>query len=135
MANSSYGIVYKATFPNGKCYIGITTRPLKLRIREHIKDIQKSKFAFHSAIIKYGADNVVWEIIDKADSVEELHGKEIYWIDFYQSYTGHKPSMGYNRTLGGDGCTGMVVTEEARKKRSLAVMGEKNPFYSPLMCI
>jgi len=35
----------------------------------------------------------------------------------------------YNRTNGGDGVSGLIVTEQTRKKISLQTSGEKNPFF------
>lgn len=52
--------------------------------------------AIHQAIRKYGEDSFEWSIIDQAYSQEDLDEKEIYWIDYYDSYRN-----GYNMTLGG----------------------------------
>ena len=46
---------------------------------------------------KYGRDKFHIELIEES-SIEELSEKEIYWINFYDSY-----HNGYNATLGGDG--------------------------------
>lgn len=117
---SDFGIIYKATFPNGKVYIGQTTRTLNARKIGHLNDLCRDKCAFHRAIHKYGADNVEWETIDIADSIDELNEKEIYWINFYKSYIHGKDSMGYNLTLGGGGGAGYVHTKESREKMSKA---------------
>ena len=67
------GLVYKATSPSGKIYMGITITSLKERKRLHIKETNSgSRLPFHAAIRKYGADNILWEIIDTATSWEEL---------------------------------------------------------------
>ncbi|CAJ0934810.1 unnamed protein product [Ranitomeya imitator] len=40
---NSFGVVYYATCPCKKIYIGLTSRPLKIRVREHYRDIMNSK--------------------------------------------------------------------------------------------
>ncbi|CAJ0961872.1 unnamed protein product [Ranitomeya imitator] len=39
----SKGVIYHSTCPCGKIYIGLTTRELKIRVREHCLDIIKAK--------------------------------------------------------------------------------------------
>ena len=55
------------------------------------------KATFYMAIRKYGKENFKWEIIDKANTREELDLKESFWIDFFNTYK----HGGYNMTLGG----------------------------------
>ncbi|CAJ0936759.1 unnamed protein product [Ranitomeya imitator] len=40
---ASKGVIYHSTCPCGKIYIGLTTRELKIRVREHCLDITKAK--------------------------------------------------------------------------------------------
>ncbi|CAJ0941415.1 unnamed protein product [Ranitomeya imitator] len=40
---STKGVVYSAQCPCGKLYIGLTTRELRIRVREHVRDIDKAK--------------------------------------------------------------------------------------------
>jgi len=49
---------------------------------------------------KYGIENFLHEIVEEVDVIEDLIDKEIYYIDFFQSY---QREVGYNRTYGGDG--------------------------------
>lgn len=94
-----YGYIYCATnIINNKKYIGQTTRELKRRKNEHITQADNgSDLAIHQAIRKYGEGNFEWSIIDQAYNQEELDNKEIYWIDFYNTYY----EDGYNMALGG----------------------------------
>lgn len=46
---------------------------------------------------KYGLEHFHIEIIEECD-LKDLEEREIYWIQFYQSF-----KNGYNATLGGDG--------------------------------
>lgn len=48
------------------------------------------------AFRKYGIDNFCFEVIEEC-KIEELNEKEIYWINFYDTFF-----HGYNQTLGGD---------------------------------
>lgn len=93
-------IIYKvANIINGKIYIGKTKRSLKERKREHLRDMQKCSYYFYNALKKYGEDNFTWEVIDTAETPEELNEKEKHWINHYKSYD---DKFGYNSTLGGE---------------------------------
>ena len=97
-------IIYKATNTvNGKVYIGLTTRTLKQRKREHQLSAEhhNSISAFHYAIRKHGFEAFIWEEIDNAMFHEDLLEKEKYWIDYYDTF-----KNGYNPTLGGEGTIG-----------------------------
>ena len=129
---TNFGIIYKATFPNGKIYIGQTKLSLEDRKKQHLMDLNKGNSAFHRAILKYGTDNVVWETIDTANSLDELNEKEIYWINVCKAYTRQKDSVGYNLTTGGGGIPGYIHTEEDRIKMSqnhADFSGENNPAF------
>lgn len=86
-------VIYKITNNvNGKIYIGKDSR--------NRKSYMGSGQSIKNAISKYGIENFTKDIIDSADSLEELNQKERMWIDYYRSYI---PSIGYNRGLGGEG--------------------------------
>lgn len=92
-------LIYKASFPNGKIYIGQTTQTLENRKYQHKRDAidlnRKSPFFF--AIRKYGWENVKWEIIEEGEfTAEELDEKEIYYISFYHSCVKDENCNGYN---------------------------------------
>ena len=78
-------VIYKITnLINHKIYIGQTIE-YEERIRHHkqtaFRENSKEKDRpLYRAIRKYGLDNFKFEIIDKADSIEELNEKEIYYI-------------------------------------------------------
>jgi putative endonuclease len=88
-------------------YIGQTTKTLQQRIlmyRADISTYKKGKYKARSKIIralaKYGIDNFVFFIIDKAKTQEELDLKERFWISIYNS---NIKGIGYNIQLGGFG--------------------------------
>lgn len=93
--------IYKITNAlNGKVYIGKTSYNLKKRFEEHCKDSQRRKNEIrplYRAMNKYGIENFYIELIEECPAELE-NEREIYWIDFYESY-----EEGYNATLGGDG--------------------------------
>lgn len=113
-------IIYKVTnLVNGKVYIGKTSRKFEQRKSQHIRKAfnSNSNLAFHRALRKYGEDNFTWEVIDSAETEEEILEKEIIWIAYYNTYTHNKNSNGYNMTLGGDGASGFKQNEESVQKR------------------
>lgn len=120
-----FGIIYKATFPNGKCYIGQTTKTLKHRIGQHLYNLNRENLAFHNAIKKYGEDGLTWSAIDTADDLEELNRKEMFWIEFHKSYVHNEYSNGYNLTRGGDGSMGFRHSKETCLKLRSDHLGTK----------
>lgn len=95
-----YGVIYKVTnLINYKVYIGQTI-DFKRRKIEHLAKSSNTCY-FHNAIAKYHKNNFQWEIIDKAETKEELNEKEIYWIEVLKTYAYLTESKGYNMTRGG----------------------------------
>jgi len=89
------GFIYKITNKvNGKSYIGQTRNSVEFRWRQHKNN--KSGYALHYAIRKYGADNFEVETLEECD-VSKLDEREIYYIDKYNTFTN-----GYNLNKGGD---------------------------------
>lgn len=107
--NDYYGIIYKAKNKvNGKVYIGQTSVSLKARMDSHRSAADAGRgYVFQRAIKKYGFENFEWEEIDSAKDKDELCEKEIYWIEFYNSFIRNKDSNGYNMTKGGEGWSGV----------------------------
>lgn len=92
-----YGVmgIYKINFPNGKIYIGLSN-DIKRRMFEHNSPSENST-PCDNAINKYGRVLEV-EILERVENTEDLCEREIYWIDYYQSYD---RDIGYNLTKGG----------------------------------
>lgn len=114
-------VVYRATNKiNHKTYIGKSVN-FEDRKYSHIykakKGLKKSRFA--CAILHYGASNFDWEILVSNVSNEEALKKEIEFIELY------KPE--YNLTKGGEGTSGLIFTDEHRRKISEAQLGTKRP--------
>lgn len=83
---------------NQKLYIGMISRSVKLRWKEHQRDAQQKNFQarpLYRAILKYGIEHFHIELIEETDNPQE---REKYWIEYYGSF-----KNGYNATIGGDG--------------------------------
>lgn len=96
--------IYKITNKiNGKCYIGqsnnIERRWNDHKIPSSWNDPNKSSYNYplYAAFRKYKLENFIFEVIEECNQ-EELNDKEIYWIQYYNSYYD-----GYNQTIGGVG--------------------------------
>ena len=79
--------IYKITNKiNGKVYIGQTIRPVEYRFNRHMNDALHNVLDTHfaRAIRKYGVGPDIWElqIIDNAQTQEELNQKEQKWIRY-----------------------------------------------------
>ena len=93
--------IYKITnIINNKVYIGQS-----IDIHRRWKDEKVNAFSTQSteyqtlkskAFRKYGLENFLFEVIEEC-SPSMLNEREIYWINYYSSYT-----EGYNMTMGGN---------------------------------
>ena len=104
---SPYGYIYMTTnLVNGKKYVGQRTWSEPYMEDNYIGSGKILK----KAIEKYGRDSFSKEIIDWANSKEELDQLEIFWIKHFDA---NHLSDFYNILSGGQGC----------------VAGENNPMY------
>ena len=93
--------IYKITNTiNGKSYIGQSTN-IERRWKQEKNDSMNIEshsydYPLMKAFRKYGIENFNFEVIEECE-VKELDDKEVYWIDFYDTFF-----HGYNQTLGGD---------------------------------
>lgn len=112
---SIYTIYKSVNTKTGKVYIGFDSNwPNRLKVHKSASKKQDSKF--YRAVRKYGWDNFEWSIVYQSkDKQHTLKQMETYFINEYNSM-----KSGYNSTLGGDGCFGLILSEEARKKISQA---------------
>lgn len=110
--------VYKHTSPSGKIYIGITSRDPKLRWGYGYK--YKEQTYFYRAIKKYGWNNIQHEVLYSNLTRGQAITLEQGLIHYYRS---NNNKFGYNITSGGEGLTGMKLSEETKAKISKAHMG------------
>ena len=108
-------LIYKATFPNGKIYIGKTNQGLDRRKYDHFWLAKRSKSLMARALLKY-QDEISWEIVeDGIVGLELANDREKYWIAKYGS---NDKKRGYNLTDGGDGG---IRSDAAERRRAKAV--------------
>ena len=114
--------VYLHEFPNGKVYIGITSRKPHERWRGGHG--YKTQPLMWNAIKKYGWKNIRHHIIEKGLTQSEAEEKEKILIKQYKS---NNREYGYNADNGGSSVG--RASEATRQKYREAKTGENNPFY------
>lgn len=107
---------------NGKLYVGQTTRGVAQRWRGHIKGlvVGRTYHGLKGAMMKYGIDNFSLELLDTADTREELDAKERAWI----ASLGSLVPGGYNLKDGGQ--EGSSYSAESRERNRQAQLGKKH---------
>lgn len=111
------GALYLVTSPSGKQYIGVTVRPLAVRMARHWADAAKgSDCALHRAARKYGVESMQARVLVEADCPKYLRLLERKAIRSFNT----KAPNGYNLTDGGDGLPGMRHTAAARERMSVS---------------
>lgn len=119
-SNEVYKITNKIT---GKIYIGITNQGSGARYRHHWYESRIGEPSpIHRSMAKYGEDNFTLEIIDFAETYEELKEKEKFWIKKFNSTD---RNIGYNLTECGDGTFGRTHSEETKEKIRQKALGRK----------
>ena len=121
-----------------KVYIGQTIRPIEDRFRRHINDAVNNILDTHfaRAIRKYGKENFHIEMIDSAETQDELNLKEQYWIRYFDSI-----NNGYNETDALFKCGGNTYAskskdeiDQIRKKIKSTKIGGNNPNSRQIKC-
>jgi group I intron endonuclease len=111
---------------NNKEYVGLTTRSLEDRWKQHVYESNKQdswewNTPLGNAIKKYGKDSFEVSVLFNCNSVEELKQKEIELIEQRKSLV---EFGGYNITKGGDGRLGAKHSEETKRKIGLKSAGK-----------
>ena len=117
--------VYRHITPNGKSYIGITSKKPEDRWRNGTG--YRKDTLFGKAIGKYKWENIQHNIVSTDLTEKEAKWLENYLICYYRTFVGFYDRNGYNCTLGGDGALGHVTTEYTRRKQSEAMKGKPSP--------
>lgn len=120
-------LIYKVTNKiNGCIYIGQTTLTLQERRYKHEQEslnAYRKTVKFHNALLKYGFDNFVWEVIKECSTQEELDYFEKYYIQYYDSCN---KNNGYNLKYGGR--SGGVFSQEAKYNLGISTKAKwQNP--------
>ncbi len=116
-------IVYKATNRiNGKVYVGQTTYNLQQRRSTHIAGMnRKNNTYFHNALLKYGIDNFMWQIICICPNIDSLNEQEQYYIALYDSM-----NTGYNLQSGGLNYRASEETKRLMRKNHVGMLNKKH---------
>lgn len=125
--SNSPGIYYIKNIVNGKGYIGKSSK-LRRRLYDHYKKRSDKNKVLYKAFDKYGIENFEFTILQYVEeNIETLNTVlselETYYIQEFNTF-----KYGYNLTLGGDGISGKVYSEEERQK-----MRQKYLNNSPLL--
>ena len=123
--NGKIGIYKIINLTNKKVYIG-QSKSIFERWQEHKRDLNNNTHGnphLQNAWNKYGKEYFEFGIVEEC-SMNQLNEKEIYWIDYYNSMNS---KFGYNKTSGGGANT--IISDETKKKLSIAHSGENNYFY------
>lgn len=121
-------IVYRATNQrNGRVYIGVTVGRFSARRAQHRYRANSSSATgntpFVKAIRKYGWDAFMWEVVERCETQDALYAAERKWIAAHDSMNRRK---GYNRTEGGGGAPGLIISPEQRQKLAKAHKGRRH---------
>jgi len=93
--------IYKFTCKsNGKVYVGQSVN-VENRYKGHFnnhdnENLKDYQTKFYRALRKHRFENFTFEIIESLEDSSDLDEREIYWVNFYNSY-----ANGYNSNRGG----------------------------------
>jgi len=111
----TYYVYCHTNLNNSKCYVGWTSTTMEKRWKRHCGASKAgSRNHFHAAIRKWGIDCWEHEILESLPTAEEAKLAEILWIQNKKSHIYTNEGVGYNETLGGEGCAGCKRTAEHR---------------------
>lgn len=106
------GIYKIANQLNGLCYIGQSIN-IYIRWQQHINEVRsnRSQSKLYQAMREFGVENFTFEVIEECEQNQQvLNEREIYWIEYYNSY-----KNGYNSTHGGQDKTWIFDTQLIRQ--------------------
>lgn len=122
MPKQQWGCVYRLTnIVTGKKYIGKTIQ-YTIRMKYHATKYSKCHY-LRNSIKKYGWNNFRKDIIIKNVPEEDLNNIEKSYIEIENTIAPN----GYNLTKGGEGCSGLVHTNEVKQRLSIINTGERHP--------
>lgn len=114
--------IYKITCDvTNKIYIGCTTKPIEVRLKEHYEDRNKHGL-LHEDMKKFDISHFSVELIETGNNDAVRYQREKFYIKKFDSMN---PDIGYNMTIGGLGTVGYQFTEKDREKISKAGIGRK----------
>lgn len=112
--------IYKIVSPCGRVYVGQSTNIYKRWRTYNILSASKKQTRLHRSFLQHGVKSHKFEILQECDRCQ-LNELEIYYIELCKSFNSIN---GLN--LRGGGGSGGVLSEETKKKVSLAKSGKKS---------
>ena len=112
--------VYVHRVPNGKVYVGVTSKDP--RTRWNYGYGYRNNNAFSQAIKEFGWNNIAHEIVAEFPDENSAYAFERKLIADYGSTN---PANGYNKAVGGKGTSGVAISGETRKRLSVSHRGLK----------
>lgn len=117
--------VYEHVFPNGKKYIGITSKKPTARWENGKGYTKEHQPVMYYAIQKYGWDNIQHNILFTDLTEQEAQHKERELISQYHTCIHDATPMGYNMTLGGEGMLGLKQSDKTKQTNRERLLGKK----------
>lgn len=114
--------VYIHIAPNGKVYVGATSK--LPRIRWNYGYGYKGNKEFFNDIIAYGWNNIIHEVVRSGLTETQAYELE---KELIQKYDSMNPQKGYNKTAGGKGSLGYKPTPETTKRLIQSHLGISVP--------
>lgn len=108
--NGHMAIIYKATGPNGKRYIGVTKRDLRSRISQHkyCAFTRQILCPLYEDMRSFGFDKFVFETLETCDD-SKMFEKEKFWIKTLKTFPNE-----YNQSAGGRGCNKFTLSQDRK---------------------
>ena len=114
--------VYIHTVPNGKVYVGATSKPPKKRWQ--YGHGYRGNVRFFDDIVRFGWNNIKHDVICSGLTEAQAYEME---MDLIHKHDALNPQNGYNRTRGGKGLLGYKPTAETIERLSRSHVGLKLP--------
>lgn len=111
--------VYRHTTPDGKVYIGATSKLPRVRWNYGYGYRNSS---FYNAIQQFGWNNILHEVIATSLTEEQAYALEEKLI---AEHDATNPERGYNRAVGGKGSWGVQISEDTRERLRTNHIGKK----------
>lgn len=125
--------IYKASFPNGKCYIGLTKNKLSVRISQHKSKSKMKKYQnipFYVLMNEYGFSKIKWETLKEYSILSEAEEEERKQISSHSESCVNVLSGGMGtdnknprlRMRVSDGLVGRTVSEKTKEKLRMSAI-------------
>ena len=111
--------IYMIANPENQVYVGRSS-DLKGRLQNYrtLHGRTHKQPLLYESLVKFGFDSHTVKILDSFESDKEYaEGKEIFWIKSFMSNVIQWPDQkGLNKTRGGQGSIGLILSEEHKKR-------------------